>query len=137
LNPSAGNIDRESANLFWQPVGRCESFTRESILACTPPTSGVYGIFNSDCQIFIGDSANIREALLRHESETDFQQLKPTGFTFEICAAEFCKLWAAELIARFHPVLQKDAAFREPSSQPNRPRASITDESNWEIGTYT
>jgi len=118
LKPTTANIDKESVswNLSWQPDGRCNSFTRKSILACAPPTSGVYGLFNFDCQVFIGASANIQEALLRHESETDFQSrhLQPTGFTFETCAPELCKPKLAELIARFCPVLQTVAESTEP-----------------------
>ena len=80
-------------SLSWKPEGRSESFTREAISATAPSTSGVYGLFNFDCQVFIGESANIQEALLRHESETDFQSghLRPTGFTFEPCAAELTR----------------------------------------------
>jgi cell division septation protein DedD len=118
LKPTAANIDKESVswNLSWQPDGRCNSFTRESILAYAPPTSGVYGLFNFDCQVFIGESANIQEALLRHERETDFQSrhLQPTGFTFEPCSVELRKAKVDELIARFRPVLQTAAELTEP-----------------------
>lgn len=135
LKPTTAKIDKESVswNLSWQPDGRCNSFTKESILAYAPPNSGVYGLFNFDCQIFIGESSNIREALLRHESETDFQSqhLRPTGFTFERCAAELRKTKADELIARFRPVLQTGAVLAEngsPSRSPigerNRPARS-------------
>jgi cell division septation protein DedD len=63
----------------------------------------------------IGESANIQEALLRHESESDFQSqhLRPSGFTFELCAAEVRKSRADELIARFRPVLQSEGALAE------------------------
>ena len=105
-------------SLSWHPEGRCNSFTKEAILTCAPPTSGVYGLFNFDCQVFIGESANIQEALLRHVSETDFQSrhLLATGFTFEPCNAELRKHKAAELIARFRPVLQTEAALTAMSS---------------------
>ncbi len=95
-------------------------------LLFAPPTSGVYGLFNFDCQLFIGESANIREALLRHKSETDFQpqHLQATGFTFEPCAAELRKYKADDLIARFHPLLQTEAALRETWSTSNSPSAS-------------
>ena len=101
--------------MSWYPEGRSDSFTREAILACVPPTSGVYGLFNCDCQVFIGESANIQEALLRHESETEFhsRHLQPTGFTFEPCAEELRKSKAAELIAQYHPVLQTEATLTE------------------------
>ncbi len=99
----------------------CDSFTKGAILLFAPPTSGVYRLFNFDCQVFIGESANIQEALLRHESEADFQSqnLRPTGFTFEPCAAELRRSKADELIARFHPVLQTEVALTEIWSPPS------------------
>jgi cell division septation protein DedD len=128
LNPTAENIDKEeiSWSLSWQREGHSDRFTRESILASAPPTSGVYGLFNNDCQVFIGESANIQEALLRHESETDFQSrhLQPTGFTFEPCAEELRESKVNELIARFCPVLQTDAALTETWSLSDGPTAS-------------
>jgi len=117
LKPTVARIDKEAVpwSMAWHPDGRCDSFSREAILACAPSTSGVYGLFNFDCQVLIGEAANIQEALLHHESETDFQSrhLRPTGFTFEPCAAELRKLKADELIARFHPLLETEAALSE------------------------
>jgi cell division septation protein DedD len=114
---TTANIDKEAMrwNLSWHPEGHCDSFTKEAILGCAPPTSGVYGLFNFDCQVFIGESTNIQKTLLRHQSETNFQSrhLKPTGFTFEPCAAELRKAKADELIAKFHPILQNEAALSE------------------------
>ena len=130
MKPTTANTDKKTMHwsLSWQPDGRCDRFTKEAILACAPPTSGVYGLFNFDCQIFIGESANIQEVLLRLESEPDFQSqhLRPTGFTFEPCAAELRKLKAAELIARFHPVLQAEAALNESLSPSNGPLMTET-----------
>ena len=126
-----------SWNLSWQPEGRSNSFARESILAHAPASSGVYGLFNFDCQIFIGESADVQEALLRHESETDFQSehLRPTGFTFELCAAELRKAKADELIARFRPVLQTGVALTKNRVHPNGTAASETDERGREVET--
>ena len=114
-------------SLSWNPEGRSEKFTRDAILAAAPATSGVYGLFNFDCQLFIGAAANIQEALLRHESETDFQSahLRPTGFTFEPCAAELRAAKAAELIAKFHPVLQAEATLTERSTQEESPSVNV------------
>jgi len=121
LKSTAADIRAEplSWSLSWNPDGRSERFTREAILAAAPTTSGVYGLFNFDCQLFIGEAANIREALLRHESETDFRSahLKPTGFTFEPCAAELRAAKAADLIAKFLPVLQTEATLAGVSVQ--------------------
>jgi cell division septation protein DedD len=128
FDPSAADIDKEAMgwSLSWKPKGCCDRFTRETILAFAPPTSGVYGLFNFDCQILIGEAANMQEALLRHESETDFQSLRlqPTGFTFEPCAAELRKFRAAELIAKFHPALQTEAALSETGAPSNCPIAT-------------
>ena len=139
LRPTAAKIDSESVSwtLSWQSDGHCDSFTREAILTYAPPTSGVYGLFNFDCQVFIGESANIQEALLRHESETDFQSrhLQPTGFTFEPCAVELCRSRADELIARFHPVLQSEATLSETWSLSNS-QMSETDQSSQELETH-
>ena len=132
-------IDKEElgSNLSWRPEGRCNSFTKESILASAPPSSGVDGLVHFDRQIFIGESDNIREALLRRESEVDFksQRLKPTGFTFELCGAESRKLWAAELVARFQPLLQKEMTLTEPRSPSDDPMLNETDQGDWKLGT--
>src|SRR5215510_11130697 len=127
LNPTTANIDKEAVrSLYWPPDGRCDSFTKGAILLFAPPVSGVYGLFNSDCQVFIGEWANIQEALLRHQNEPDFQSqhLQPTGFTFELCAAELRKFKANELIAKFHPVLQTAAALTQTWSVTNGRRVS-------------
>ena len=105
----------QQKSFSWQPDGHCASFTKKAILASAPAASGVYALYNVDCQIFIGESENIQEALLRHERETDFtsRHLRPIGFAFEPCAAEVRKSKTDELIARFCPVLQTEASLAE------------------------
>jgi cell division septation protein DedD len=128
MKSTAANIEKKAErwSLSWHPDARWDSFTKEAILAGVPPTSGVYGLYNFDYQVFIGESANIQEALLRHERETDFQSrhLQPTGCIFEPCAAKLRKPKADALIARFHPVLQTEAALTETCSPSNGPMAS-------------
>jgi cell division septation protein DedD len=111
----AGDKDALRWSVSWHPEGRCDTFTESAILACAPPVSGVYGLFNFDYQLFIGEAANIQEALLRHQSETDAQpaHLRPTGFTFEPCSAEIRKRKADELIALFRPVPQSHPKLRD------------------------
>src|SRR5262245_40110703 len=101
--------------LSWQPDGRCGDFTKKAILAGAPQTSGVYGLYNFDCQVFIGEAENIQEALLRHIRETDFQSrhLQPTSFAYETCPAESRESKADALIVRFHPLLQTKAELME------------------------
>lgn len=128
MKSTTASYDKDAVrwSLSWHPEDRCDSFTREAILAYAPPASGVYGLFNFDCQVFIGESANIQEALLRHESETDFhsEHLRPTGFTFEACAAGLRKSKADALIARFRPMLQTKAALTETCSLSTGPLVS-------------
>lgn len=86
------------------------TFDEQSILAFAPQDSGVYGLYGFDRQIFIGESANIREALLHHCRKTDFEaeRYRPTSFMFEICSDESRAQRAQELIAKYQPVLQTE-----------------------------
>ena len=124
MKSTATNIEKsvEQGSLSWQPNGRCGSFTKEAILAQAPKASGVYSLFNVGYQIFIGGSANIQAALLHHIKETDFpsRHLQPTGFAFEICEDGLRESKAAELVAKYCPVLQNNAALTEnlPPSNP-------------------
>ena len=100
--------------MSWQPNGRYYSFTAEVIRACVPPSSGVYGLFNPNYQLFIGESENIQDALLGHRSDSDLQsrRYRPTGFAFQVFPAHLRKRKAAELIEKFRPVRQ--TALTEP-----------------------
>jgi len=102
------------AKLCWSS-GADYAFDKESILAHVPQDSGVYAVDHFGIELFIGESANIREALLRHYYRHDFQtdQGRPTGFTFEVCAAEIRAKNAKSLIARFQPVHQTEFVPKE------------------------
>jgi hypothetical protein len=52
-----------------------------------PTQSGVYGLSNAREWIYIGETDNIRGALIDHLRDTDTPAMKmrPTGFVFEIC----------------------------------------------------
>lgn len=126
MNSQIGDLDpllddtTKDWNLSWKPEGYSNQFTQQAILASAPAASGVYGLFNFDCQIFIGDAANIQEVLLRLEEQVDFQsqRLQPTGFTFELCPEDLRRQRASELIARYRPALQDLADLRAPSQGP-------------------
>lgn len=98
---------REHA-LSWQPSGHHYRFDEEAIRASAPPASGVYGLYNADYQIFIGESADIQRQLMRHYREVGVQAecYRPTGFTFEVCSAESRAEKAQQLIVQYRPVLQ-------------------------------
>ncbi|MGH7873797.1 MAG: hypothetical protein ACREQO_16455, partial [Candidatus Binatia bacterium] len=74
----------------WHSNGDYYIFKKDSIDTNAPASSGVYGLYNIKRQVFIGETSNIRQALLRHEKEAGIQVgvYRPTGFTFEVCPAE-------------------------------------------------
>ena len=64
-----------------------QALTPVMVYAQAPTASGVYGISNAREWIYIGETDNIRGALLAHlqDSETSVMQRQPTGFVFEVC----------------------------------------------------
>lgn len=62
-------------------------FNPSGVQTFAPSSSGVYGISNADEWVFIGESDDIRGALLLHATEMDtaLLQRQPTGFVFEVC----------------------------------------------------
>ena len=94
----------------WPSNGDYYGFKGDAIKTYAPPVSGVYGIYNFNHYLLIGHSNNIREALLRHQRETNFRfrRLQPTGFTFEVCPIESKEFRAQELIWEYDPILQDD-----------------------------
>jgi cell division septation protein DedD len=110
----------------WQLNGHYYSFTESSIRANVPPISGVYGLYNIKYQVLIGESANIRATLLRHEKETrfGFGPYRPTGFTFEIQSPESRVQRAQELIREYRPVRQAAFTFVRPWKPVKDPAAN-------------
>ena len=97
----------------WLSNGDYYMFQEDSIDVNAPIDSGVYGLYNLKRQIIIGETPNIRQALLRHyrEAGVQFSRYQPTGFTFERCAAESRAERARELITEYRPVLQTKNSF--------------------------
>ena len=96
--------------MIWLPKENCYAFCENSVAAYAPPASGVYGLYNFDYQLYIGESANIRAALLQHLGEIECQPVRyqPTGFAFEVCAGELRAAKAERLRAAHHPVRQTE-----------------------------
>src|SRR5687767_13287080 len=97
----------------WQPDGRYYGFEKEAIHAFAPAVSGVYGLYNFDHQLFIGEADNIREALLRHldRDHSRSPRFQPTGFMFKTCTAEVRERNAEALIQQYQPVRQNELAL--------------------------
>ncbi|HUF41551.1 MAG TPA: SPOR domain-containing protein [Verrucomicrobiae bacterium] len=96
--------------MAWQPKGNCYAFCESSILAHAPQTSGVFGLYNSEYQLYIGESANVRAALLQHLSEIERQpsRFQPTDFAFEACAPERRVDAARRLVEEYQPLRQAE-----------------------------
>jgi|SRR5579863_253479 hypothetical protein len=62
-------------------------FTPNAVHMYAPNASGVYGISNAHEWIYIGETADIQEALLAHVRDGSASLMKrdPTGFVFEVC----------------------------------------------------
>jgi hypothetical protein len=123
----------------WQNNGDYYCFKEEEIKVCAPTVSGVYGLYNVRHQITIGNSANIREALLRHlrDSNFRFRRFEPTGFTFEVCSKDSRDVRMQQLILEYNPITQSRGgiglyslwcSWMTPSAGAFRPRVTLTSE---------
>jgi hypothetical protein len=85
----------------WQS-GHYYLFSRLLILNGAPSDSGIFGLYRVHNHVFIGESANIRAALLRlHADMERFGFNRPTGFTFELWPAELRVARLKELHAEY------------------------------------
>jgi hypothetical protein len=65
-------------------------FTANGVQCYAPMGPGIYGMSNAREWVFIGQSEDIRSALLEHLRGMDsvILQWEPTGFVFETCSGE-------------------------------------------------
>ena len=87
------------------------SLTSHVIRAQAPALSGVYGVSNAREWIYIGESDNIRAALLEHIGQpgSDVMRRRPTGFVFEACERERRTSRQDRLIREYEPVCNRRA----------------------------
>lgn len=90
------------------------SFLPTSVRNNAPAASGVYGLSNSREWIFVGETDDIREALMVHleESDTHLTSRAPTGFTYELCAASGRVARQDRLVLELEPVCNRRADAR-------------------------
>jgi cell division septation protein DedD len=123
----------------WQNNGDYYCFKEEEIKVHAPTVSGVYGLYNARHQITIGNSANIREALLRHLRDANFRfrRFEPTGFTFEVCPKDSRDVRMQQLIVEYNPITQSRGsiglrslwrAWITPSAGAFHPQVTLTSE---------
>src|SRR6185295_7327045 len=92
----------------WQPQGHCHPFETAVVERLVPADSGIFGLHTRRQQLFIGEAANLREALLLHRKEAakSFRGRQPSYFSFELCETPLCASRAQALIAQYHPSIQ-------------------------------
>ena len=80
-----------------------------AIQTYTPKASGVYGILNAGTWIFIGETDDIRAALLKHlqEPHTPEMQENPTGFVFEVCDRASTAARLDRLVVEYEPICNR------------------------------
>ena len=80
-----------------------------AVQAYAPSASGVYGISNAREWIFVGETDNIRGALLTHLQEVDAPVMKrqPTGFVYEVCERMRRPVRQDRLVLEYEPVCNR------------------------------
>ena len=82
---------------------------RTGVLHHAPETSGVYGLRQAHQWVYIGQSPNIRKALLKYlAGQMPYVlQAQPNLFVFELCAPRQRAVRQRELTQRYHPSCNK------------------------------
>jgi excinuclease UvrABC nuclease subunit len=85
------------------------SLSRTGVLRHAPEASGVYGLRHADQWVYIGQSPNIRKALLKYlAGQMPYVlQAQPNLFVFELCAPRQRAVRQRELTQRYHPSCNK------------------------------
>jgi hypothetical protein len=86
----------------WQSPGFYR-YNEDSVAEHAPATSGVYGLYNTQSWVYIGEASNIQEALLQNKTDPCITRNGPTAFVFEICPAELRARRREDLIVEFKP----------------------------------
>ena len=91
------------------------SFTMADIADRAPTESGVYYVGGPDGYLFIGESANVRAALLDQVTgHNPFMLFKPLWFGFELCPAESRVKRRNEMLTECSPLCNWDRPLVEP-----------------------
>ena len=82
------------------------AFSLVSVRNNAPALSGVYGLSNAREWLLVGETDNIKAALLRRLEEKHRSGLErePTGFVFELCAPQNRVARQDRLIEEYQPV---------------------------------
>lgn len=83
--------------------------TPTAVQIYAPTASGLYGISNAREWIYIGETDNIRDALLIHlrDSYASLMQRGPTGFVFELCEQARRPARQDRLVLEYEPTINR------------------------------
>jgi hypothetical protein len=86
--------------------------TPVAVHAYAPTASGVYGISNAREWIYIGETDNIRGALLDHLQDCDTPVMKrePTGFVCEVCDPARRPARQDRLVLEYEPICNRHSS---------------------------
>lgn len=86
--------------------------TAGAIQMYAPAAPGVYGISNAREWIYIGESDNIRGALLGllQDLYTSMMKRQPTGFVFEVCEGSHRAARQDRLVLEYEPTCNRHAS---------------------------
>lgn len=82
-------------------------FTLHAVQTFAPNASGVYGISNAREWIYVGETGNIRAALIGHlqDLNTSLKKRQPTGFVFEVCDGASRSARQDRLVFEYAPII--------------------------------
>ena len=85
------------------------TFSLVSVKKNAPASAGVYGLSNAREWILVGETDNIRAALISHlqETHTPLLEREPTGFVLELCLPYNRVARQERLIQEYQPVLNR------------------------------
>ena len=89
-------------------------FTPGSVQVYAPSSGGVYGISNAREWVYIGQTDDIRDALLAHLQDTGASMMKrePTGFVFEVCDGSARSTRQDRLVQEYEPTCNRTSSRR-------------------------
>src|ERR1700730_6576172 len=97
---------------FMQLIPR--PFGAVAVQMYAPAASGVYGITNAREWIYIGETDDIKGALLAHlqEHDTSMMNKGPTGFVYEVCDRAHRPGRQHRLVSEYEPACNRGSSRR-------------------------
>ena len=98
-------------------------FTSGAVQVYAPSNGGVYGISNAREWVYIGQTNDIRDALLAHLEDVEawLMRREPIGFVFEICDSSARSTRQDRLVQEYEPTCNRMSSRRAVRNGPVSP----------------